>query len=284
MDKVVVAAEACSGSAAFLDALHRESGLAVKLCHPGYAQRMRHNPDKTDKSDSELIADLNRVGYLPEVYLAPEEIRDLRSLVRYRNVQVEESRAVKLRIRALLRHNRIYGTCSFWTKEGLQWLSGIQELPQHSKWVLSRYLIKLSAVTNELGAVTARLNDIVKKDQLCQALLKHRGIGVITAAILRAEIGTFQRFRTGKQLARFCGLTPCNRSSGNKVADSGLVRAGNPVLKACLIQAGWILIRHDPHWKQFAAHLAAAGKPKSVICAAVVNRWLRKLFHAVKHL
>ncbi|MFM9089489.1 MAG: hypothetical protein ACKOPT_15400, partial [Cyanobium sp.] len=47
---------------------------------------MRHNPDKTDKSDGFLLSDLNRVGYLPEVWLAPEEIQDLRTMVRYRKL------------------------------------------------------------------------------------------------------------------------------------------------------------------------------------------------------
>lgn len=70
-------AEACNGSASLLDTLHNQAGYKVKLCHPGYAQRMRNNPAKTDKSDGELIADLTRIGYLPEVYLAPSEIRDL---------------------------------------------------------------------------------------------------------------------------------------------------------------------------------------------------------------
>ena len=83
-------AEACNGSATFLDQLHLRTGWPVRLCHPGYAQRMRANPDKIDKSDGELIADLTRVGYLPEVWLAPAAIRDLRALVRYRAAEIDK--------------------------------------------------------------------------------------------------------------------------------------------------------------------------------------------------
>ena len=57
-----VALEACTGSAHFADELRSKSGWNVELCHPGYVQRMRHNPDKTDASDSYLLADLHRVG------------------------------------------------------------------------------------------------------------------------------------------------------------------------------------------------------------------------------
>ena len=52
---------------------------------------MEANPDKSDKSDADLVCDLNRVGYLPEVWLAPEWIRDLRAVVRYRQQLVAQS-------------------------------------------------------------------------------------------------------------------------------------------------------------------------------------------------
>jgi hypothetical protein len=68
---------------------------------------MRHNPNKTDKSNGFLLSDLNMVGYLPEVWLAPEEVQDLRAMVRYRKQLVEQRKEVKLRIRAILRQHRI---------------------------------------------------------------------------------------------------------------------------------------------------------------------------------
>lgn len=92
----------------------------------GFVSRMKQNPDKTDFSDSWLLADLVRVGYLPKVWLAPEELRRLRRLVRYRQQLVDQRRDVKLRIRALLRDNRIGAPkeCNAWTKRWLKWLSG----------------------------------------------------------------------------------------------------------------------------------------------------------------
>ncbi len=281
---VTVAAEACNGSSVFLDRLHQETGWRVKLCHPGYAQRMRNNPDKTDKSDGELIADLTRIGYLPEVWLAPEELRDLRTLVRYRATQMNEARAMKLRVRALLRNNRILVPegIGLWTVSGRAWLKTNIGLPNHSAWVMERYRIELERLLSEIKCATQRISSYVKTDTFCQKLIQHRGIGIITAAVMRAEIGTFSRFKNGKQLARFCGLSPCNRSSGDKVSDSGLIRAGNNVLKNCILQGVWTLIRYDSTWKEFAKKLIERGKPKGVVAAAVANRWIRKLFYAVK--
>ena len=69
-----------------------------------------------------------------------------------------------------------------------------------------------------------------QNDALITKLLKRDGIGPITAITMRAEIAQFKRFDTGKQLARYCGLTPRNASNGQRQADAGLVKAGNTVL------------------------------------------------------
>ena len=115
-----------------------------------------------------------------------------------------------------------------------------------------------------------------------QSLLAMRGVGLVTAVTIRAEVGRFDRFRTGKQAARFCGLTPRNASSGRKQADAGLIRAGNPQLRATLIEASHRLVRYDERWKKLAADLRKRGKPGSVVAAAVANRWVRWLYHQMQ--
>jgi len=100
---------------------------------------------------------------------------------------------------------------------------------------------------------------------------------------LRAEIGRFDRFDTGKQLARFCCVTPRNASSGARQADAGLIKAGNPELRHVLIQLAQRLVnRVEGHWMQLAAGMLQRGKPKNVVVAAVANRWVRWLFHEMK--
>jgi transposase len=99
---------------------------------------------------------------------------------------------------------------------------------------------------------------------------------------IRAEIGRFDRFRTGKQLARFCGLSPRNASSGQRQADAGLIKAGNPQLRATLIEAAHRLKRYDPHWRQRGEQWRQRGKPGSVVAAAIANRWVRWLHHVMQ--
>ena len=112
------ALESCEGTADFADHLIALTGWSVDLAHPGYVQRLRQSPDKTDYSDARLLADLERVGYVPRVWLAPQRIRELRRLVRYRRQLVNERRNVKLRIRALLREHRRTLSAPRW---GLAW-------------------------------------------------------------------------------------------------------------------------------------------------------------------
>lgn len=281
-----VAIEACTGSAHFADRLHCHTGWRVKLCHPGYVRRMKNNPDKSDKTDAQLIGDLNRVGYLPEVWLAPSELRDLRGLVRYRQQQVERFKAVKIRIRAILRHNRVAVPKEFglWSKRGLEFLRGLSGLAEHGQWILSRHLKEYAAAEEELKVCLRRFEERVKGDRIVQKLLEYKGIGLITAAIMRAEIGYFGRFRNGKQLSRFCGVTPRNASSGERQADAGLIKAGNGVLKSAIIEAAQRLVRYDSEWNKFALELRKQGKPTCVIIGAVANRWTRQLLYTMREI
>src|SRR5438874_722039 len=95
-----IAIEACCGAAEFADQLHRRTGWPIRLAHPGYVNRLKQGPDKSDHDDAWLLADLVRIGYLPQVWLADQATRQLRRLVRYRQGLVAERKNIKLRIRA----------------------------------------------------------------------------------------------------------------------------------------------------------------------------------------
>ena len=277
------AIEACPGAADFAEQLVLE-GWHVDLAHPGYVSHMKRSPDKTDYTDARLLADLTRVGYLPKVWLAPHSVRELRRLVRFRQQLANERRAIKLRLTAMLRDQRIVepDTFSRWTIAWHRWLEACQKLSEQSRWILKRQLRRLKELDVEIREVMQQLREVTSDDAIVQSLLELPGIGEVTAFVLRAEIGHFGRFTTGKQLARFCGLSPRNASSGKREADAGLIRQANPVLRAIVIEAAHRLKRHDARWKTLAERLKAAGKPGSVIAAAVGNRWLRWLFHRVK--
>jgi transposase len=282
-NRVRAAIEACSGAAELAEDLVGQAGWSVDLAHPGYVARMKQSPDKTDFADARVLADLERVGYLPRVWLAPRVIRELRRLVRFRQQLAAQRRNCKLRIRSLLRDGRVRSPeGKAWTVAWLKWLQTTLEVSEQTRWILDRQLAHLAYLSTEIKAVEKRLSELTTDDPVVEKLLSLTGVGLITAVTLRAEIGHFDRFRNGKQMARFCGLSPRNASSGQRQADAGLIKAGNPELRAVLIELAHRLARYDRRWGKLAVELRIAGKPGSVVAAAIANRWVRWLHHQMQ--
>lgn len=279
-----VAIEACCGAANLAEELVTHRNLPVELAHPGYVARMKRSPDKTDLGDAGLLADLTRVNYLPKVWLAPEATRQLRRLVRHRSQLVRRRTNTKLRVRALLRENRLKCPDNrAWTKAWLAWLNESAGLSDSDSWLMEDHLAELASLTDRLKAVEKRIADATADDPVVERLLAQSGVGLVTAATLRAEVGRFDRFDTAKQLARFCCVTPRNASSGARQADAGLIKAGNPELRKVLIELAHRLIyRLDPKWGKLAVSMLRRGKPKNVVVAAIANRWVRWLHHELR--
>lgn len=273
------ALEACCGAADFATLLIELTEWSVRLAHPAAVNRLKQGPDKSDHTDAWHLANLLRVGYLPEVWLADEATRQLRRLVRYRAGLAAHRKNIKLRIGSLLREERIANASGAkpWTKAWLAWLEGVT-LGEQSRWVLEQELRQLDQADGDIAEVERRMEQATEGNAVVEKLQEQPGIGLVTAITLLAVIGRFDRFRTGKQLARYCGVTPCNASSGKRQADAGLVEAGNDILRPLLIQLAKRLPRHEPRWKDMKARLSKT-KGANVVSAAIANRWLRRLHH-----
>ena len=278
-----ISIEACTGAANLSEELMLNTGRDVRLAHPGIVNRMKQNPDKSDKTDAYILADLIRIGYLPKVWLAPKEIRQLRTLVRYRAQKRKERTKTKLRLRSILREVRKKAPVGVnaWTIPWMNWLRTL-ELDEVNTFVRDEHLEDLERLNQKIKDVEKQLRFITKDDVVMKKLMSLEGIGFITAVTMRAEIARFDRFNSGKQLSRYCGVTPRNASSGTRQADAGLVQAGNSELRIVLIQAAQRLVNSSDTWREFVERLRAKGKPRNVIVAAVANRWLRRLYHEMQ--
>ena len=280
-----VGIEACCGAADLGEELTERLGWDVSLGHPAYIAKMKGSPDKSDFSDGRLVADLTRVGYLPGVWLAPAGVRDLRRLVSHRQRLVDRRRALKLQVGGLLREQRVRidkGRGSRWSKA---WTASVRDndsLSKHARWIANDLLDDLKYTEGKVAAADARLREATKDDPVVRRLMKQEGIGEVTAWVLRAYVGDFRRFKTAKQLSRYCGMSPCNASSGRRQADAGLVDGCNKLLRRTVVQAAHRLVRTCERWSGLAESMRARGKPACVIAGAVGNRWLRNLHHAMK--
>jgi transposase len=156
--RVQAAIESCAGAANLCDELMTRAGWLIDMAHPGFVSRMKQNPDKTDYQDAHVLADLERVGYLPRVWLAPQAVRDLRQLVRYRQQLTQQRRSTKLRIRAILREQRCPAPpeLNAWTRAWKSWLQKEAELSVQSRWVLDKHVQELDRLAKAIEEVEQR--------------------------------------------------------------------------------------------------------------------------------
>ena len=277
------AIEACCGAADLGEELATQAQWPLDLAHPAYVAKQKRSPDKSDFSDSQLLADLTRVGYLPKVYLPASYERDLRQLVNHRQALANSRRAVKLRIGAVLRQSRVKfpEKISRWSKAWIGYALIAAEFSDNTRWIVQDLLEELAHLDRKVALAEARLRQATSDDPLVDRLMDEPGIGEVTAWVLRAYVGSFKRFATGKQLSRYCGLSPCNASTGEKQADAGLINGCNKLLRATLIQAAHRLVRTETRWGRLHQALRSRGKPACVAVAAVANRWMRGLYHRI---
>jgi transposase len=280
-----VGIEACCGAADLGEQLVNRLGWNVSLGHPTYIARMKSSPDKSDFSDGRLLADLTRVGYLPKVWLPPAAIRELRQLVNHRQRLVSRSTALKLQVGAVLRNDRVKIGADRGGRWSVSWVASVKDnsaLSEQGRWVVNELLDELTDCQKRIQTTNMRLRQVSENDPVVKRLMEQPGIGEVTAWVMRAYIGRFDRFKNGKQLARYCGMSPCNASSGQRTADAGLIDGCNKMLRATIVQAGHRLVRTVDRWRELADSMKKRGKPNCVVIAAVGNRWLRGLHHAMK--
>jgi transposase len=280
-----VGIEACCGAADLGQELVDRLGWNVSLGHPAYVARIKASPDKSDFSDGRLLADLTRVGYLPRVWLAPAQVRELRQLVNHRQRLVDRGRALKLQVGAILREQRVKIDKALGSRWSKAWTASARDnggLSTHARWIVNDLLDDLKDTDAKIKRAEGRLREATADDKIVEKLMAQPGVGEVTAWVLRAYVGDFSRFKTAKQLARYCGMTPCNASSGTRVADAGLIDGCNKLLRLTVVQAAHRLIRTDRRWRDLADSMRSRGKPACVTVGAVGNRWLRSLHHAMK--
>lgn len=270
-----IAIEACEGAADLGEALAQAGDWSVELAHPLYVSKLKGSPDKSDLGDAKLLADLSRVGYLPRVWLAPQPVRELRQLVNHRQRLADQRRSIKQRVTAVLRNHRVRIDGSRWTRTWVEVARAHPALPQMARWLMEELLDELAWVLKRLNRVERRLREATQDDPIVRRLMAIEGVGEVTAWALRAAIGRFDRFKSAKQLCRYCGLSPRNTASGERQTQGGLVQAADRRLRALLIQAAHRLIRTQPRWRALSERMIQKGKPKTVAVAAVANRWLR---------
>ena len=194
---------------------------------------------KTDKIDSETLAHLLRLGYLPCSYIPPRNVRRLREMVRHRVKLGRIRKDVKNRIRGVLYKHRIELDVNPFTIEGRMELRCL-EIPE-----LDDHLDLLEAVEEKIKTAEARIMEVVGALEEVELLTTIPGVGPYTALLISSEIGDIRRFSDPEKLCSYAGLVPRVEQSGHRVKRGGITKQGSRLLRWALVEAVWVHLRYD---------------------------------------
>jgi transposase len=232
-----VAIEATYGWYWAVDAL-RKAKFDVHLAHPyGMRQLRKRKKVKTDRKDAYELANLLRLESLPEAWIAPPDLRELRELVRHRQKLVKVATSVKSGIRAGLAKHGIRLTVSqLESPLGQTLLDGV-DLPGIYADRLESQRRMLLLICNEIDLVEADLAKRLKTNTDYRNLLKIKGIGPTLAAIFVLEIGDVHRFRSAEQLCCWAGITPRHYESDTTLRRGHVSKEGSAIVRWAAVES-----------------------------------------------
>jgi transposase len=255
---------------------------------------------KTDRRDALMLARLHRAGELSSVWVPDEDHEAMRDLVRARAVSVRDVRRARQRLSGfLLRQGRVYPGIRAWTLAHRRWLSTLAFAHPAQQIVLQDYINAVEAAEVRRDGLMEQIEALLPQWSLAPlvaALQAMRGVALVVAVTLAAEVGDLRRFHHPRHLMAYLGLVPSEHSSGDKRRLSAITKTGNAAARRALIEGAWSyqlparisrarLARmeglakpiRDIAWKAevrlCARHrrLCAAGKPGNLVTTAIAR-------------
>src|SRR5262245_295847 len=191
---------------------------------------------KNDERDATDLIDMLRLGRLPEAWIAPPAIRELRELVRYRAKLVALRSGLKAQVHAVLAKEGVLPTVTdLFGNAGNVQLDDMAMGDAYTVRVASlRDLIEL--YDKEVTMLERKIRERLRGDRGYRAIQAINGIGPTMAAILVAEIGDVHRFRNAPALCSWAGLTPKHHESDTTVRRGGVTKQGSRLVRWAVIE------------------------------------------------
>ena len=258
----------------------------VLLAHPLHLRAMIQRRTKTDKLDSQLLANLLRIGQIPLAYVPPEDYQQLRDLTRTRVRLVRGQAEGKINLRALLaRRNRAAPYKVPFGPRGLAWFAR-EDFGPVENLVRDELLARMRHFREHVAAIDRRLEEVRRQFPQVEALLDIHGMGVFSALVVIAELGEVERFSTAKQVGSYAGLSCQVHQSGGHCYHGSISRQGSPWLRWTLVQVAMHVVRKDVALRNFYTRIrkrssakiarVAVARKLAEICWKRLRRWHRE--------
>lgn len=198
---------------------------------------------KTDRRDSLSLARLHRAGELTPVWVPDGAQEALRDLTRAREDMKHLQRQAKQRLLAfLLRHGKRYEGKSNWTQAHYRWLEEVKFGQPVQQIVFQEYVDTVKAMTKRVEALDKQIESAAAESvfwPVIEGLMALRGVNLLTATTVMAEIGDLRRFASAPQLMAYLGVVPSEHSSGGTQSRGGITKTGNGHVRRVLVEASW---------------------------------------------
>ena len=260
-------------------------GFAAHLADPAELSERRgpKRRAKTDHADCELMVNLLIEGRLPESFIPPAHILELRTLVRLRKTLVDQRTEWQQRLQAQLFHQGVVPGLKLCRAEDRRRLADV-EISQAGRQMIETGIVMLDGFDAKLKPLSAQLVALAKAQPGCRALQRGLyGVGWLTAVAIVAELGDCRRFHSADQAVRASGLDVTVYESNGKRPGGHLARQGPQVLRWALFEAAQCAARKSS--PDHAYYLGVRDRiDHNRACLSVSRKICRRACHILKEL
>jgi transposase len=256
------------------------SGATVRVANPLLVKWIGAASVKTDPHDALKLARLLAADLLPTVWVPPEPVRTLRTLVGQRQRLIRQRTQARNRLHSLLQRHRLLPPPSdpFAPKQRPWWQS--LDLPPAEQLLVAQDLLTL----DHLAPLIEQVEVALHRQSTCEPwasqipyLVQQTGIGITTAMILLSAIGDISRFAHPKQLVGYAGLGVRVHDSGQTHHTGSITKQGRRELRAAMVEAAWVAVVHNAYWQsKFARYARRMDEAKAIVAVArqmLVSVW-----------
>lgn len=220
-----------------------EKGIDCMVAAPSLIPKKSGDRIKNDRRDAKMLARLHRAGELTAVYVPDAQDEAMRDLNRAREDAVIVAKKSKQRLKAfLLRNGVAFAGSSQWSEAYFKWLADIAMPHPAQQVALQEYIDAVHESLNRVKRLTDQIRQMVPSWRLApivSALQAARGVSMVVAVTVVAELGDLSRFAKPSQLMAHLGLVPSEHSSGESIKRRGITKTGNSHVRKALVEAAW---------------------------------------------
>jgi transposase len=253
---------------------------SITVVHPPHVKLVTQPQVMTDRIAALNLARLHAKGMLTSIWVPPQDVRQLRSLLAQRAKMVKLSTQARNRLHAALHrhHLPLPEQGSPFAPERRAWWVALPLSTAEKVCVLCD-LDTLAFAQKQIALLEQAIDELAAQDERVPLLVQLSGVSVITALTILAAVGQIERFPSAKHLVGYAGLGARIHDSGQTTRTGKITKAGRRDLRFVMVEAAWTAARCDPHWKaQFERLEPRLGRNKAIVAIA------RKLLVAVWHI